>query len=141
MRSHLGVIEKAKAEGLPYVLILEDDIRFCEGFDKRLKDVLSELPEDWDALWLGGQVIKARGYSKNLKTLQAGTGGYGVLFRETMYDDLVATLKKEQWQADLSYMKLQSDFKCFRTVENLILHTPGISTILKKYVSYPKLEV
>lgn len=120
--------------------MLEDDIQFRENFDTLLESALSELPEDWDALWLGGTVNKVRPYSASLKRLQAGTGGYGVLFKETMYPKLIEILKKEMYQADVSYMKLQPEFNCFRTVQNLVLHKAGFSTIQKRHVDYPSLR-
>lgn len=120
--------------------MLEDDIGFRDGFNELLDTVLTELPDDWDALWLGGQQMRTTGFSKSLKRLQAGTGGYGVLFRETMYEDLIRVLGEEKFQADVSYMKLQPLYNCFRTVQNLILHKAGMSTIQKRHVSYPALE-
>lgn len=101
---------------------------------------LKELPENWDALWLGGTELKTEAYSPHLKRLYAGTGGYGILFRNTMYDALIEELKKENYVADVCYMKLQEKFNCFKTWKNIILHKNGFSIIKNKYVSYPKLS-
>lgn len=100
---------------------------------------ISELPEDWDALWLGGTEVKTQGYSIHLKKLIAGTGGYGVLIRETMFDKIIEEMKQEIYQADVCYMKLQPSFNCFKTTRNLILHKAGYSTIQRRNVNYPEL--
>ena len=50
--SHLEVIEKAIKLKLPYVLILEDDVKFLEI------PKFKELPKEWDMLYLGGSVLK-----------------------------------------------------------------------------------
>lgn len=121
------------------MLILEDDIQFRDGFDELLEVVLSELPADWDGLWLGGTSNKVEPYSTLLKRLYGGTGGYCVLMRETMYKAAIEILEQEKYQADVSYMKIQPQFKCFRSVRNLILHKPGMSTIQKIYVNHADL--
>lgn len=123
------------------MLLLEDDTGFKDGFDRLLESALNELPEDWDALWLGGTSLKVQPYSACLKRLIAGTGGYGILFRDTVYDALVASLGKEDLQADVSYMKnIQPKFNCFRTAGNLVLHKAGHSTIQNRFVDYPELR-
>lgn len=130
----------AKKQGLKEVIVLEDDIEFREHFDILLSMAIDELPNDWDALWLGGTEMKTEYYSERLRRLYAGTGGYGILVRNTMYDHLIQLMETETLQADLCYMKLQPDFNCFHTSVNIILHKPGYSTIKKKHVSYPELE-
>lgn len=124
---------------MPHVLVLEDDIDFKEPFDTLLENCISELPDNWDALWLGGTENKVEGYSPNLKRLITGTGGYGVLIRETMYESIIELMEKEIYQSDICYMKLMNQFNCFKSSSNLILHKAGYSTIQKKNVSYPKL--
>jgi hypothetical protein len=101
---------------------------------------MRELPENWDALWLGGTVVKALPYSERLKKLAAGTGGYGIIVRETMYQSIIEMLEKEIYLADVAYMKLQPQFNCFHTVQNLVLHKAGYSTIQKRHVDYPDLR-
>lgn len=121
------------------MLVLEDDIKFRDKFDTLVEIALSELPDDWDALWLGGMVHKTQKFSSCLHRLEVGTGGYGVLIRETMYEPILELLRHERQESDICYMALQRKFNCFHTVQNLILHKPGYSTIQKKHVDYPEL--
>ena len=51
--SHISLIKKCKDEGMESVLILEDDFKIIGS----LKD-LPPLPEKWDILYLGGEVIR-----------------------------------------------------------------------------------
>ncbi len=123
------------------MLILEDDIEFKEGFDLLLENALKELPENWDALWMGGTSNKMQDYkySKVLKRLLSGTGGYCILMRETMYDACIELLSTETYQADILYSHLMPKFQVFRTVGNYIKHKPGMSTIQKIYVNHAAL--
>lgn len=57
--------EKAKNENLKNVLLFEDDFEFKENKEiifQKLNKALSELPEDWDSLFLGGTVINEYGF-------------------------------------------------------------------------------
>lgn len=119
--------------------MLEDDIGFIERFDSLLEIAVSELPEDWDALWLGGTVVKSEPYSSMLKKLIKGSGLYGVIFRETIYDKLIQSLSNENQLADVGIMKtVKGNF--YRTTMNLVLHKAGVSTIQKRFVDYPELR-
>lgn len=135
------MIEWARSERLPCVLVLEDDAGFIERFDRHLEAVVSELPENWDALWLGGQAIKSEPYSPMLKRLIKGTGLFGVIFRETIYDKLIRSLSNENELADVGIAKtVMPNSNCFRTNMNLVIHKPGVSTIKNKFVDYPELR-
>lgn len=134
------MIALAQEQQLPQVVVFEDDIELRESFDTLLQEALDELPANWDALWLGGTTVKAVPYSTRIKKLIAGTGGYGIIFRNTMYQPIIEILKKEMYLADISYMKLQPEFNCFRTAQNLVLHKAGYSTIQKRHVDYPELR-
>lgn len=100
---------------------------------------LNELPDNWDALWMGGTVVECEPYSATLKKLIRSTGGYCILMRETMYDAAIQILETEKYQADVAYMNIQKRFNCFRTTSNLILHKAGMSTIQKIYVNHADL--
>lgn len=52
--SHSRVIKRIKDEKFDKVLILEDDIEFCENFDDKFKSSVKDLPEDWDLFFFGG---------------------------------------------------------------------------------------
>jgi len=51
LESHLSLIKKAKENNLDYVLLLEDDIIVKDSILN-----LPKLPENWDMLYLGGNV-------------------------------------------------------------------------------------
>ncbi len=52
--SHSNAIRLAKEEDWPYVLVLEDDAVLCEDFEKRIKYLMSILPQDWEHVYLSG---------------------------------------------------------------------------------------
>lgn len=64
------------------------------------------------------------------------SGGYGILFRSSVYDLFIGELSKEVYLADIVYMKHQPNLKAFRSFVNLALHPPNYSTIKKQNVDY-----
>lgn len=58
-RSHLAIIEKhLSTRSDKPILILEDDVVFCENFTQRAKDYLENLPDDWGMAYFGRQHLK-----------------------------------------------------------------------------------
>ena len=51
--SHCAVIKRALKEKCKQVLILEDDIKYLNNFN-----TLNKPPDNWDILYLGGEIIK-----------------------------------------------------------------------------------
>lgn len=52
--THTRVLRKIKEEGYNKVLILEDDIEFCEDFEFNFNKSIKDLPDDWDLFFFGG---------------------------------------------------------------------------------------
>lgn len=140
IRSHKKAIQRAKDKELHDFFLFEDDIDLIDDFDSILALCLSELPKNWDALWLGGSSVKTSYHSAYLKRLEKGTGGYGILIRNTVYNRFISALDKENDLADICYMKLMGELNIYKTFINLVLHKDGYSTIQKKHVSYPDLN-
>lgn len=54
-RSHARVLEDCLQNGIGNVLVLEDDAVFCDHFSAEARTFLSNVPSDWEMLYLGGQ--------------------------------------------------------------------------------------
>jgi hypothetical protein len=54
-RSHHRVIEAALVAQVDELLVLEDDVTFCDCFEVRLAGLRHAIPEDWGQFYLGGQ--------------------------------------------------------------------------------------
>ncbi len=54
-QSHLRVLEDAMLDGVETLLVFEDDVRFASNFESKLKRFMSEVPDDWEGLMIGGQ--------------------------------------------------------------------------------------
>jgi hypothetical protein len=54
-QSHLRILEEAITTNAPAVMVFEDDVTFVPDFAPRLQQLLSEVPADAHAIFLGGQ--------------------------------------------------------------------------------------
>lgn len=53
--SHVRAIRQAYKDGVESLLLLEDDAKPVAGFREKLQQVMANVPEDWEQLFLGGQ--------------------------------------------------------------------------------------
>lgn len=136
LKSHYNVLLKSVSE---LVLVCEDDFELCDDFDNKLKNVLSELPDDFEVLWLGGRKFgKKIGHSEHLFKVENCTGLFGVIYNRPFIPKAMSALAKENKLADWAVSSVLSNG--FMTKEKLIKHKAGISTLQKKYVDYPDLR-
>lgn len=143
LRSHLEVLKIARDKGLKNVLILEDDVYFADGFKEKLDKVMQDLPDNWDALHLGGTdhpTRRAKFFTMHLNKCDYTTGAFGIVINETIFDFLIEKISEEKKQVDIYYAELQNKLNWFRTKENLVKHRNGWSTIKEKEVEYKNLQ-
>ena len=61
IQSHLAIIKTAKENNIPYVCIIEDDVKVLNNGVLNKKKVM-DVPEDWDILYLGGYTLEILKY-------------------------------------------------------------------------------
>jgi GR25 family glycosyltransferase involved in LPS biosynthesis len=94
--SHLKCLQVAKENGLPHVLIVEDDILFLEKdvFIKQINNFFKNHVDDWDTLLISGNNIPP--YERlddtcvKVTTCQTTTG---YLVKSHYYDKLIQNIK------------------------------------------------
>lgn len=83
---HIHACRLILERNLDYALILEDDATLCDNFMKTLNDYISQLPSDWDKMYIGDGChlhipaeMQKEGQNVYLKTLYptswGGNGG------------------------------------------------------------------
>lgn len=58
-RSHMAILEECINDGVESYVVFEDDAVFVGDFDNKLRDFIQELPDDWEQVYLGGQLLHA----------------------------------------------------------------------------------
>lgn len=118
LNSHLGVIEYAKSQKWPFVLILEDDCQF-EFFTNKVMNLVSKQIENvaWDMLYLGGNQKnygKRLRVNKNLLSVTGITLAHAYIINASIYDKVLAEAPGAGMTIDDFYTKsLQNEIRTF----------------------------
>lgn len=112
--SHLEVVREARLQGLPSVLIFEDDVVFDDQFEQKFSDYVRQLPADWDMLFFGAlhkdELIKV---SDNLARITQSNSTYACVLRETVFDAFIELNSKGDEVLDVNSLVLQKEFNCY----------------------------
>lgn len=140
--SHKAVIEKCLNEGIQSVLLLEDDAVFCEDFTEKMKKLFSELPKNWEVLYLGGNHLKRREafpqpFSESLSEPHNVNGTFGWALQgnglRKVYEYLISIDWPRAHTIDhhMGYLIENKGVKAFAATPFLIGHNQGNSDITK----------
>ncbi len=131
--SHLQVIQIAKEQRWPYVMILEDDLQFSQN----LHNIV--LPnEEWSMLYLGGTLTSNIGESDapwvRIKDCWT-TCGY--IVHASLYDKIIADLQTYEDEVDRYYVEnIQHDYPCYLINPILVKQRNDYSDIEQRNVNY-----
>ncbi|MFA7673963.1 MAG: hypothetical protein WCY62_08965 [Clostridia bacterium] len=142
-QSHLEVLKIYKERPL---LVLEDDTILIQSWSI-VEKAISQLPENWDALWLGatlcGEVTK---YSENLYTLKGCYAAHTIIFNSDRIVDYIINNHKSFFESirmrktiDVFYAHdVQHKFNCFVVYPFVANQRAGYSDIEKDQRDYSK---
>uniref|UniRef100_A0A6C0HS78 Glycosyl transferase family 25 domain-containing protein n=1 Tax=viral metagenome TaxID=1070528 RepID=A0A6C0HS78_9ZZZZ len=151
--SHLAILELAKKNDLPEVIICEDDICFKkpEFFKKQLKCFLKSQKK-WDVLLLGGNITKPYSivspYAIRAENCQTTTG---YIVKSHYYETLIHNIregiknllqypKKHFYYAiDKYWLKLQKQDEWYLIYPLSVTQKAGYSDVEKKEINYESL--
>lgn len=152
--SHTKLIKKIKDENFDKVLILEDDVEFCNNFIPLIEETLNKLPEDWDIFFLGGN--HTGGYSKiNEKIGRVyktfALHAYAVRNKclDTIYENMIRFVGNTlccnkqitpSVAADYYLSKLQPHLNCYSAFPNLAWQRESFSDLQQDIMNYDFLK-
>ena len=106
--SHIKAIKLAKKRKYSSIMILEDDVYFCNEFLDKLTKLLVPY---YDMLYLGGIISKKKLFYTNWTKYNKIMGAYGYILNNTMYDIILIQLEKLAEYIDVFYLKeIQSKY-------------------------------
>ena len=112
-----------------------------DSFLDKFNQAISELPDNWDGLHLGGYSPDGvnRDFSKSLFRTLKCYGGYGYAVRGKAIPKIISELNKENLQVDTCIAHMMHDLNWYKTKEMLVEHPEGYSFIQDKFVNYRQL--
>lgn len=135
----IGIIKRAKKEGLKRIFILEDDAKFSFNFKRASANFLTKVPENWgfisfNCFHLEDPEYVAHGVCRINRALCCQA--YGI--SEAMYDSYIERLEMQSKPIDEHTADLHEELKnSYCPSCNIVYHVKNkYSTLREKVVNY-----
>ena len=114
LRSHLAVVEQAREQSKPSVLIFEDDAVFDPQLNTKFSAFAKQLPGDWDMVYFGGLHGKPpTEVSTNVVRVTYTLSTYTYALKHTIYDAFIELNQRAETVLDENTRALQDRFNCY----------------------------
>lgn len=136
LESHVSIIRDARKRKLQAILILEDDAKLLY---RRL--YVPTPPEEWDMLYLGGNVQKVFddekvNTSKYWKRAQMLTT-HAYIVHSRLYNKLIEELPKYDGPIDVFYCEqIHPNYQCFIVTPTIFTQFDGYSDVEERNINY-----
>ena len=141
-KSMLTIIEAQKK--FPFI-IFEDDCLLIQDWSI-VETAISQLPSDWDALWLGATLMRPiKRYSENLFRLEEGFCAHAVIYNtKKIVDYILSNFESYETEIrktiDVFYAyHVQQKFNCFIVNPLAAIQQTGFSDIENRIVDYQQI--
>jgi hypothetical protein len=89
-------------------------LKSIKTFNDKLQVVLSELPEDWDLLYLGGwNVDEKEKYSQHLDSRNKVYTTHAFIVRNKFFDTIIDGINSRDWKVDVLISEILPKGNCF----------------------------
>lgn len=139
--TNINIIKEAKEKNYSSILILEDDVVFTDEINN-ISNYFSQLPEDWDMLYFGGnhnthmRVKPPIIINDKVSKLHNTYTTHCVGIKDTMFDILLNMLPKLSAPIDVQYAGLQKIFNVYCFYPAIAKQRVGFSDIQNKTQDY-----
>lgn len=134
--SHIEIWNMAKDLGV--WMTIEDDILFLDNARENLEGAISQLPENWDMLYLGATLNQPLDrVTDNLLRLKKGWTTHGIIYNNQngVVDFILDGM--DWFKVDVFISNIvQEKFNCYMCYPMVATQRPGHSDILNHHVSY-----
>ena len=139
--TYLKIYNEWSNEKNDNILIIEDDCVFLENFNKELHLYMTNIPEDWDMVYFGGN----HNYHMGSKTEQINSyciklnntyTAHCVLLKSYVFEELIQNIKDMTIENDVMMSNLQKKYNSYSSVKNITTQVIGFSNIENKFVDY-----
>ena len=141
--SQLFILKFAKQVNARTFLLIEDDIEFDEDLNDKFDKYYSEVPKDWDMIYLGGQHFHGMNLtqvSEHIFKCEYTLAAHSVAFKHTVYDRFIDKLIDITKPCDVHYAEMHKDINAYVIVPHLTWQRVSYSDIEKFNVDYTFLK-
>ena len=121
------------------IFVFEDDATFVDNFSNRLAAAMENLPEDWDMLYLGANLVDTYevNYYWHKSRRCCSTHAYAV--KKKALPALIESAKNYDGHIDMGYSLVHPEINAYIARPTLVYQGPGYSDIQGESVDYSHL--
>lgn len=141
--SQLFTLKLAKQVKAKNFLLLEDDIEFDPELNSKFSKYYSEVPNDWDMLYLGGQHFHGMNLTQvteHIYRCEYTLAAHSVAFKYTVYDRFINKLVDITKPCDVHYAQSHKEINAYVIIPHLTWQRNSYSNIEKFDVDYTFLK-
>lgn len=147
--SHLELIKRARAEGLPEIFIFEDDFQ-CLVSKEQFEDLLHSLPSDYDVAMLSYNLIRGEPYNEKFGRIIEAQAPAAYIVHSKFYDTLIQTWEEglKNYEAnpekhwlyinDQCWKPLQLNYNFYYSIPRVGRQRAGYSDLARQFMDYDK---
>jgi len=130
LASHLDIVRRASRDGLPHILIFEDDVVFPDALAARLDEVMAHLPHDWEMVSFGGIHREApTPIGHGLVRLRETLSTHAYVIRNTLFSSFIEACEGSWHPVDVVCAGLQRARRCYGMLPHLAWQDEGFSDV------------
>lgn len=141
--SQLFCMKYAKQLGLHTFLLLEDDIEFDENMNELFNQYITEVPPNWDMLYLGGQHFHGMNLEKiseHVYKCEYTLSTHSVAFSSKVFDRFIDTLIDITKPCDVHYAESHKEIDAYVFIPHLTWQSKSYSDVENANVDYTFLK-
>lgn len=130
--SHLKIFRMARLQRLQSFAVFEDDVLLVTDFGQKFNQWISELPVDWDLVylgWLNWLPMEYTPVSSNVGRIQKVGTSHAVGMRGVVLDSLIELVSERRKPVDYYYMDAQEVMKAYAFRESLAIQASFTSDV------------
>lgn len=141
--SHLKTVNLAKSQGANRILILEDDIEFCDNFNEKFEEYVLYIPDSWNLLYTGGNhlgVHNVKSINQHCVRILNTYTTHFIGMKSTMFDAMINRVPANlNNPIDVIYAEWQRQYETYCTVPHLTWQKTSFSDIDNCMADYEKI--
>lgn len=142
--SHLFVMKMAKQLQLQNYLVLEDDVELDENFNDKFSSIYeSEVPNNWDMLYLGGQHfhgMNLKQISEHVYQCEYTLTTHSFAIKNTVYDLFINKLIDITKPCDVHFAEEHKNINAYVIIPHLTWQSKSYSDVENADVDYTFLK-
>lgn len=129
--SHVAAVRAARDNGAEHITIFEDDAFFTPDLDARFAQAMSELPQDWEMLYLGAyHLSRPLPVSSHIVRATEAVTTHAYVVRQTIFDRFITFNETCAEAVDCCNVQLQAERPCYCIEPNLVGQEAGYSDVM-----------